>query len=45
MRMPEVVAFRVAFIWKLKNLFRLSEEYLEPDRISTMNFWSLTIFA
>ena len=36
MQIPKVVAFKVAFIEKLKGLFRSSEGYLEPDRISTM---------
>ena len=36
MRITKVVAFKVAFIEKLKNLFRSSEGYLEPGRISTM---------
>ena len=37
MRIPKVVAFKGAFIEKLKSLFRSSEGYLEPSRISTMN--------
>ena len=36
MRVPKVVAFKVAFIQTLKSLFRWSEGYLEPGRISTM---------
>ena len=36
MRIPKVVGFKVAFIEKLKSLFRSSERYLEPGRISTM---------
>ena len=36
MRIPKVVAIKVAFIWKLKRLFPSSERYLEPGRISTM---------
>ena len=36
MQIPIAVAFKVAFIEKLKGSFRSSEGYLEPDRISTM---------
>ena len=37
MRIPKLVAFKVAFMEKLKSVFRSSEGYLEPGRISTMN--------
>ena len=37
MRIPKVVAFKVAFMEKLKSVFCSSEGYLEPRRISTMN--------
>ena len=36
MRISKVVAFKVAFIEKVKSLFRSSVGYLEPGRISTM---------
>ena len=45
MRTPKVVAFKVAFIEKLKSLFRSSGGYLEPGQISTMKLLALTIFA
>ena len=45
MRIPKVVVFKVAFTSKLKSLFRSSEGYFEPGRISTMRFQPLTIFA
>ena len=44
MRIPKVVAFEVAFIWKLKSLFRSSEEYLEPGQISTMKLLPVNYF-
>ena len=36
MRIPKVVTFKVAFIEKLRSLFRSSEGYLQSGRISTM---------
>ena len=36
MRIPKVVAFKVAFMEKLKRVFRSSMGYLEPGRTSTM---------
>ena len=36
MRIPKIVAFKVTFFEKLKSLFRSSEEYSGPGRISTM---------
>ena len=36
MRIPKIVAFKVTFFEKLKSLFRSSEGYSEPGRISTM---------
>ena len=42
---PKVVAFEVAFIWKLKSLFRPSEGYLEPVWISPMKLLAINYFA
>ena len=44
MRTSKVVAFKVAFIEKLKSLFRSSEGYLEPGRISTMKLLAVNYF-
>ena len=44
MRIPNVVAFKVAFIWKLKSLFLSSEGYLEPDQISAMKILAVNHF-
>ena len=43
MQIPKVVAFKVAFIEKLKSLFRSSEGYLEPGRISTMKLLAVNL--
>ena len=44
MGIAKVVAFKVAFIWTLKSLFRSSEGYLEPGRISTMKLLAINYF-
>ena len=44
MRISKLVTFKVAFIWKLKSLFRSSEEYLEPGRITTMKLLAVNYF-
>ena len=44
MQISKLVAFKVAFIWKLNSLFRSSEEYLEPGRISTMKLLAVNYF-
>ena len=36
MRIPEVVAFKVTIFEKIKSLYRSSEGYSEPGRISTI---------
>ena len=45
MRVRKAVAFKVAFIQKLKSLFRSSEGYLEPGRISTMKLLAVDYFS
>ena len=44
MRIAKVVAFKAVFIGKLKWLFRSSEGYLKPGRISTIKLLAVNIF-
>ena len=44
MQILKIVAFKAAFIEKLKGLFYSSEGYLESGRISTMTLLTVNYF-